>query len=175
MNAPFTWPKSSLSISSPGIEAQFTATNGPGRPECSWIERATSSLPVPVSPSMSTVAAVGATRATSSRISSIAGAPPMRRAPAGPGRVPPPGTKFPPPAWRRAMQRSKADSICSVRNGFDRKSAAPARNAATAVSRSARAAVTTTSVRTPSSRNAATHSRPERPGSRTSTTSRSKW
>ena len=30
VNAPFSWPKSSLSISSVGIAAQFTLTNGPG-------------------------------------------------------------------------------------------------------------------------------------------------
>ena len=42
---------------------QFTATNGPlFLGECSWRLRATSSLPVPLSPEMSTGAEVGAAR-----------------------------------------------------------------------------------------------------------------
>ena len=41
---------------------QLTAKNGrSARPECWWIARAMSSLPVPLSPSTSTVAEVGAT------------------------------------------------------------------------------------------------------------------
>ena len=55
-------PKSSLSISSPGIAAQFTSTNGllaRGDIRCS--ARATSSLPVPFSPVISTRACVAAT------------------------------------------------------------------------------------------------------------------
>ena len=59
---PFMWPNNSLSISSVGIAAQFTSTNGPrARGESAWIARATSSLPVPFSPVTSTRAAVGAT------------------------------------------------------------------------------------------------------------------
>ena len=51
VKAPFSWPNSSLSISSSGIAAQFTSTNGPSaRRLCAWIARATSSLPVPFSP-----------------------------------------------------------------------------------------------------------------------------
>src|SRR5207247_1247560 len=38
---PFMWPNSSLSISSPGIAAQFTSTNGPwARGDSAWIARA---------------------------------------------------------------------------------------------------------------------------------------
>jgi hypothetical protein len=62
VKAPRTWPKSSLSISPSGMAAQFTATNGPvPRGERRWISRATSSLPVPVSPWSSTVTSVAAT------------------------------------------------------------------------------------------------------------------
>ena len=47
------------------MEAQSTGTNAfCARGLKRWIMRATSSLPVPVSPSMSTVASVGATRET---------------------------------------------------------------------------------------------------------------
>ncbi len=65
VNAPFSWPKSSLSTSSRGSAAQFTFTSGRSRRGLrSWIARATSSLPVPVSPSTSTVLSVAATSAS---------------------------------------------------------------------------------------------------------------
>jgi len=63
VNAPRTWPNSSLSRRGAGIAAQFTATKSPSRRALfSWIERARSSFPVPVSPKSSTEASVGATR-----------------------------------------------------------------------------------------------------------------
>ena len=65
VKAPFSWPKSSLSRIDSGRAAQLTATNGfPARGDLAWMARATSSLPVPLSPTMSTVAVVGATCAT---------------------------------------------------------------------------------------------------------------
>ena len=71
VNAPRSCPKSSLSASSRGIAAQFTAMNGAsGSPASRWISRASSSLPVPLSPRMSTVAdsfAILCTRSTMSR------------------------------------------------------------------------------------------------------------
>ena len=55
---PFMWPNSSLSISSDGIAAQLTSTKACSRRgEASCSARATSSLPVPFSPVMSTRAA----------------------------------------------------------------------------------------------------------------------
>ena len=55
-------PNSSLSISSEGIAAQFTSTKALSRRgEASCSARATSSLPVPFSPVISTRAAVGPT------------------------------------------------------------------------------------------------------------------
>ena len=63
VKAPRRWPKSWLAASSSLSPAQLTATNGPSRRALSrWMARATSSLPVPVSPRISTVAS---TRATS--------------------------------------------------------------------------------------------------------------
>jgi hypothetical protein len=59
-----SWPNSSLSISSRGIAAMLIATNGPERrlpKSCS--ARATSSLPVPLSPVISTVRSVPISRA----------------------------------------------------------------------------------------------------------------
>jgi hypothetical protein len=47
-----------------GVAPQSTATKGPAlRPLAAWIARATNSLPVPLSPTTSTVASVSATRA----------------------------------------------------------------------------------------------------------------
>ena len=51
VNEPFSWPNSSLSISSSGIAAQLTWTKASSaRSELRWIARATSSLPTPLSP-----------------------------------------------------------------------------------------------------------------------------
>ena len=63
VKAPFTWPKSSLSSSPSGMARAVDGDEGAGRraAERRWISRATSSLPVPVSPWMSTVTSVGAT------------------------------------------------------------------------------------------------------------------
>ena len=64
---PFSWPKSSLSMSSSGMAAQFTCTKASSlRRLFRWMARATSSLPTPLSPVMSTVAEVGAARRTAS-------------------------------------------------------------------------------------------------------------
>src|SRR3984957_5859429 len=68
VNAPFSCPNSSLSSSPVGMAAQFIFTNVRSlRRLRSWMARAISSLPVPVSPSSSTVESLGATVSTSSR------------------------------------------------------------------------------------------------------------
>ena len=62
VNAPFSWPNSSLSISSVGIAAQLTLTNGPDAIGLSrWMCAASSSLPVPDSPDSSTATSERAT------------------------------------------------------------------------------------------------------------------
>ena len=64
VKAPFSWPNSSLSISSRGMAAMLMATNGPlRRLEKSCSTRATSSLPVPDSPVIMTVRSVRVRRA----------------------------------------------------------------------------------------------------------------
>ncbi|MFZ2053708.1 MAG: hypothetical protein WAU81_05875 [Candidatus Aminicenantales bacterium] len=61
VKAPFSWPKSSLSINSSGMAAQLTWTNGSlARMLWLWMALAMSSLPVPLSPWMRIVALVGA-------------------------------------------------------------------------------------------------------------------
>ena len=73
MKAPFSWPNSVLSTRSRGIADRFTGMNGPsGRSPSRWISRATSSFPVPLSPSTSTVADSFAIRWTRSNTSCIA-------------------------------------------------------------------------------------------------------
>ena len=73
VKAPLMWPNSSLSISSSGIAAQFSSTNGACRRRLSaWMLRATSSLPVPFSPKISTRPLVGAAIAICSRSCAIA-------------------------------------------------------------------------------------------------------
>ena len=62
VNAPFSWPKSSDSSSVSGTAAQFTATNRPPRRGLAqWMACATSSFPVPLSPSSSTEESLSAT------------------------------------------------------------------------------------------------------------------
>ncbi len=79
VKAPFSWPNSSLSISVSGSAAQLMATNGPCRrvlSACS--ERATSSLPVPLSPVIRTHARLGPACCSSAKISRICGDVPTR-------------------------------------------------------------------------------------------------
>ncbi len=61
VNEPFSWPNSSDSIRLSGTAPQSKTMIGPdARVDSSWMVCATTSLPVPVSPSMTTVVAVGA-------------------------------------------------------------------------------------------------------------------
>jgi len=75
VKAPFSWPNSSLSSSVSGMAAQLIGTNCPvrSRADAWWMARAISSLPVPVSPSSSTVVVVCATLLTSSKMECICG------------------------------------------------------------------------------------------------------
>ena len=78
VNDPFTWPNSSDSIRPSGIAPQFTDTNGLSR-RCplKWMARATSSLPVPVSPVIMAVAGLSAIFRMVSKTSTICGLLPM--------------------------------------------------------------------------------------------------
>jgi hypothetical protein len=60
---PFKWPNNSDLSRFSGIAPQLTATKGPRpRPLLAWIASAHTSLPVPLSPVMNTVARLGATQ-----------------------------------------------------------------------------------------------------------------
>ncbi len=77
VNAPRSWPNSSASRMLSGMAAQLTATKGPDlRAECSWMKRASSSLPVPLSPRTRTVAEDGAACVAISRTRRRAGLDP---------------------------------------------------------------------------------------------------
>src|SRR5580698_9931171 len=73
VNAPFSWPNSSLSRRPVGMAAQLTLMKGPSlRRLRRWRACANSSLPVPVSPRSKTVAPLGATVANDFRKSALA-------------------------------------------------------------------------------------------------------
>ena len=74
VNAPFSWPNSSLSSRLSGIAPQLMAMNGPSpRLPLRWIASAASSLPVPFSPVISTGASVVATLRIAPKTSWICG------------------------------------------------------------------------------------------------------
>ena len=78
VKAPFSWPKSSLSTRPGGKAAQLILISGLSlRLLAEWMARAISSLPVPVSPVISTEASVGATLRTLSSTPWRAGLWPM--------------------------------------------------------------------------------------------------
>jgi hypothetical protein len=78
VKAPFSYPKSSDSISVLGIAAQLILMNGPfRRDELLCSARAISSFPVPDSPVISTVEGVSATFSITAKICSSTGEWPM--------------------------------------------------------------------------------------------------
>ena len=79
VKAPFSCPKSSDSISDSVSAAQLIAINGPRlRRLALWTARATISLPLPDSPVSNTVASLGPTLATKSKIARAGGELPMK-------------------------------------------------------------------------------------------------
>ena len=79
VNAPLRWPKSSLSIKSLGMAAQLIGTKlAFARCDKSWSERATISLPVPLSPVISTVELDAATTGSRSRMARMASLSPIK-------------------------------------------------------------------------------------------------
>jgi hypothetical protein len=169
---PRSWPKSSLSRSVSGIAAQLIATNArPRREESSWIARAKSSLPVPLSPSRSTVASVAATRSTSARTVRIAGDSPTIG-----------GNVFEVASAKRSDSRERVRRSIARRTsrrrrsgstGLVMKSSAPCFMASTAVSMEPNAVMTRTGSVGSRAIAASSTARPSAPGSRQSVSTRS--
>ncbi|VTQ24748.1 Uncharacterised protein [Pseudomonas aeruginosa] len=108
VKAPFSWPNSSDWIRCSGIAPQLIATNGlSARRDCRCRVRATSSLPVPLSPRISTGESVGASFASSRRRSRTARLSPSSSCSpsASPGTVPRPR--------RRAMPKARPRVTCT--------------------------------------------------------------
>ncbi len=80
VKAPRSCPNNSLSSNCSGMAPQLMGTNGPvRRAPAVWMAWATSSLPEPFSPVISTVASVPATRWTSANTRRIASDSPTSR------------------------------------------------------------------------------------------------
>ena len=132
VKAPFAWPNSSLSNRVSGMAAQFTVTSGRSRRAlCSWMARATSSFPVPFSPTRRMPASVGATRAIVSARRRIGGEVPSSRPPSPDSSA---SRRF--SSSRRVRRRAfdTASRMRSTAGGFSMKSRAPSLTARTAVS-----------------------------------------
>ena len=170
VNAPRSWPNSSLSSRSFGIAAVLIATNAPLLPwsprglwRCS--ARATSSLPEPDSPVISTVTLLCESRPIARNTSCIAGAWPRI---SGAGVLRSSSTS----SRRLSSSARRISSTALVRsNGLGRYSNAPPWNEDTALSRSEYAVMMMTGRPGRRSLTLASRSRPEPPGMRMSLTS----
>ena len=126
VKAPFSKPNSSLSSSSDGSAAQLTLTKGRStRLESRCSARATSSLPVPLSPRTSTVMSVSATCSMISRTSRIFGSSPQSISSSASERTRPRSSSTSCFSARFSSAFWKATSSSSTSNGLRRKSAAP--------------------------------------------------
>ncbi len=137
VNAPRSCPKSSDSTIVSGSAARFTAMMGPSRPLIAAMCRASSSLPVPLSPRMSTFAVEGAACAAISIVCRSAGDEPTMflfrlvvRSAATSRR----SVRFSATNRCRSAALRTDLTICTRLSGFSTKSYAPSRIAWTAVS-----------------------------------------
>ncbi len=158
-------------MSSSGIAAQFTLMNGPSaRSLASCSARATSSLPVPLSPRMRTRAGVGATSLICSRMAWMAAeSPTMTRRPRSRSRW----TLNSLASERTRKALRTASTTRSREHGFSRKSKAPSRVASTAVAMVPWPEIMITGHCVSRARRRRRVSRPSMPGKRTSRITRS--
>jgi hypothetical protein len=118
VNAPRSWPNSSLSNSVSGRLAQSTVSKGPAaRRDARWTARAAISFPVPLSPTTRSGTSESATAPIRLKTSCIAGERPTRRA-CGSASAEPPGTAA--AAARAARARSAAPATWARSIGFGR-------------------------------------------------------
>ena len=135
VNEPFSWPKSSVSRNSREMPAQLRSTKAsPARRPRSWIQRASTVLPVPVSPWMSSGLSVRRTASAFSRSSAMAPLLPRN----GSTRRRPSVVCAPAMTCRRlrwcSMVRRMTTSSASSSTGFVKNCSAPSFTASTAVS-----------------------------------------
>src|SRR5581483_8138412 len=164
VKAPFSWPKSSDSSNSRGMAAVFSAMSGwVARGLCRCRARATSSLPVPDSPVMSTVMCERDRRPMARNTSCIAGAAPIMSEVKAAASVPAPAGCV----WRRRARRTMP-TASSTSKGFGRYSNAPPLNTSTARSRSAYAVMMMTGTSGARRRTCSSSPMPSVPGMRMS-------
>lgn len=171
VKAPASWPNISLSKICSGTAPQFSAMNGLSwRGDSVCRLRATSSLPVPVSPLMSTGASVAATLSISARTEAIAWERPMMRVPAAGPASSRRRARFSSSSARRSTARRTVSVRRSAGNGFSMKSNAPSRIACTAIVISPWPVTSTTGMPVPNDWQCASTSSPLAPGRRRSLT-----
>src|SRR5437867_1975469 len=127
VNAPLVWPKSSDSIRSFGRAAQLILIHGPSaRRLRSWSAFAISSLPVPLSPTISTLASASATAATVSSTRWIDGARPRISLSATCSTRRRRRSEFSATSFRCSTARFTSPTTSSGSNGFSSTWKAPA-------------------------------------------------
>src|SRR5260370_238546 len=166
VNAPFTCPNNSDSISSWGMAAEFTSTKGaPARRDCACSARATNSLPVPDSPEIKTRPSVGATTSICLRSARMATDSPTMTYSCFSSAASSSLTRSS-CLWRKAFRTVK--TVFSIDRGFSMKTNAPSLVARTAVSMLPCPEILTTAASQFESRICRKVSRPSIPGNQTS-------
>ncbi|MCY1371819.1 hypothetical protein D9M69_589870 [compost metagenome] len=124
VKAPGSWPNNSLSTTDSASAPALIATNGPlRRLDKSCSARATTSLPAPVSPRISTSALVAARAPICSRRRSIEGEWPTSRVLSSLRSLKANRRlRLSSTSWRRANARRTLSSRASLAKGFSRKS-----------------------------------------------------
>ncbi len=165
VKAPRSWPKSSLSSKSFGMAAVLMATKGPpATGECLCSARATSSLPEPDSPVISTVTTLWLNRPMARNTSCMAGAWPSISG------IAVSCCSATSSRWLSSTARRISSTALGRSNGLGRYSKAPPWKADTALSRSEYAVITMTGRPGCRPRTFSSSCRPEPPGMRISLT-----
>ena len=165
VKAPRSWPNNSLSSKSLGMAAVLIATNGPlVRGECLCNARATSSLPEPDSPVISTVTLLCDSRPMARNTSCMAGAWPSI---SGAAAMRSSATSS---RWLSSTARRINSTARGKSKGLGRYSKAPPWNAETALSRSENAVMMMTGKPGCLALILSSRSSPEPPGMRMSLT-----
>ena len=172
VNAPRTWPKSSLSISSSGIAAQLTSTNGAVPAAAERVDGARDELLAGAVLAVDEHAAVGRRRHRD-LLAQLAHRVALADHRAGVGRRARAARGSRLPAAAGEARCATTSTVLSSDSGFSTKSNAPSLIARTADSMLPWPEMSTTCASTWRSRSRASVARPSMPGSQTSSTIRS--